>query len=173
MSNEDFYRLGTVIKTHGVRGNIVVFIDADNPERYKKLKAVFLQEDGLFRSIPVTTVSVNDNKLILHPEGVNDMDTAETYLRKDFYLPLSELPKLGSKRLYFHEAPGMQVHDKKEGEIGIIKEVLELPEQPVVVADMNGKELLFPLIPQFIIKVDRENKILYVDLPEGLTEVYR
>lgn len=173
MNQEDYYRLGVVVRTHGIKGNLIALVDADNPVRYKKLKAVFLKKGSLFISVNVESVSVKGNTLNLHLENINTIDEAENYIKTELFLPLSQLPPLGKKQVYFHEAVGMKVTDIHEGELGILLQVLDMPEQPIAVVDMNGKELLFPLISEFIEEVDRANNILKVNLPEGLTGIYR
>ena len=63
--------------------------------------------------------------------------------------------------------------DKKLGELGKIVTVYDLPNQPVASLNIEGKEVLFPLMKQFIVTVDREAGILHVDLPDGLLDVYK
>ncbi|MBL0341764.1 MAG: hypothetical protein IPP71_12985 [Bacteroidetes bacterium] len=100
------------------------------------------------------------------------MTTAEDFLKCSVFLPLSELPTIQSNQLYLHEAPGMRVVDAVLGDLGVIDQVFDLPEQPVASILYKEKEVLFPIISVFIERVDRVNRILYVHLPEGLLDVY-
>ena len=173
MEHDGYYQLGTITRTHGVKGNVVIRLDVDQPAAYRKLKAAFLFHENRPVEIKVTSASVSGEFLNVHLEGVDDMDAAEKLINTEVFLPLHELPKLKGNKLYFHEAVGMQVSDEKNGLIGTIQKVYDLPEQPVASVDFNGKELLFPLIPEFIVSIDREKQVLYVNLPDGLTEIYR
>ena len=173
MEHDGFYLLGSIYRTHGVKGNVIIRLDVDQPAAYKKLQAVFLDLEGSLQPYKVTSASVLNDQLIVHFEGIEDMDTAEQLIRVPVYLPLNELPALKGKKLYLHEAAGMRVIDALEGELGVIEKIYELPEQPMASVPMNGKELLFPLIAAFIERIDRENKVLYVKLPEGLVDIYR
>jgi len=168
-----YFLLGNITRTHGVKGNVIIQLDVDDPSKYKKIKAVFLKEDSLFASRNVTSISLLGNQMIVHLEGIDDMTTAESYIRKEVFLPITQLPELPTNKVYFHEAVGMKVVDKIEGELGSILQIYDLPEQPVASVAFNGKELLFPLISVFIDSVDRENKTLYVNLPAGLVDIYR
>jgi len=168
-----FYRLGQIVRTHGVKGNFVILLDVDEPARYKKIKAVHYEVDGFLRSFEVSSVSLNGKQAILHINGIETMDQAASLLKKDVYLPLDSLPGRLDNSVYFHEAIGMTVEDSNYGTLGKITTIYDLPEQPVAAVDYNGKELLFPFLNRFILKTDHQNKILYVCLPDGLVEIYK
>jgi len=36
----------------------------------------------------------------------------------------------------------------------------------------QNKEVLFPLNDQFVTSIDKKSKIIHVDLPEGLLDIY-
>ena len=94
------------------------------------------------------------------------------FAQTDLYLPLSSLPKLTGNRFYFHEVIGFKVIDEQLGEIGTCKDFLELANNPLMQIDHDGAEILIPASQQFVTKVDRENRTLYVSTPEGLVELY-
>ena len=173
MDHDGYYLLGSIYRTHGVKGNVIVRLDVDEPAAYKKLQAAFLELGGSLQPFKVTSTSILNEQLIVHFEGIEDMDEAEKLIRVPIYLPLENLPPLKGKKLYLHEAIGMKVIDALEGELGVIEKIYDLPEQPMASVAMNGKELLFPVITAFIERVDRANKVLYVNLPEGLVAIYR
>ena len=62
--------------------------------------------------------------------------------------------------------------DAEYGEIGIIQEVLEYPMQMLAKCLVNGKEVLFPLNDEMVTDINAEDKIVFVELPEGLLDVY-
>lgn len=173
MQYDGYYLLGSIVRTHGVKGNVIIRLDVDEPAAYKKLKAAFLDFNGSLKSFDVTSTSILKDHLIVHLEGIEDMDEAETLIRTNVYLSMNELPELKGNKLYLHEAVGMRVIDSLEGELGLIEKIYDLPEQPVASVPFGEKELLFPVIAAFIDRIDRENKILYVNLPEGLVAIYR
>lgn len=173
MELDDYFRVGNIVRVHGIKGNVIVHLDVDHPDRYKKVKAVFLEKDGLLLSTKVRSSSLNGTLLNLSLEGCNDRNAAEELIYKEVFLPLSELPAPGDKQVYLHEAVGMTVVDEKAGRLGVIVKVFDYPEQPVAAVDLRPGELLFPLIAEFIRKVDRDSRELHVSLPDGLVDVYR
>src|SRR6187402_3589562 len=107
----DHYELGSVVRTHGVKGDLLVYLDADEPERYKKMKAVWVEEKDGLKEFKVTKSSIVEKQAIIHLEGIEDMTAAEGYLKKRLFMPLSFLPKLKGKQFYFHEIIGYTVVD--------------------------------------------------------------
>ena len=150
----------------------MILLDVDDPMRYKKMKSVLLEVDEQLTSFNISEISIRDNIARVHLEGVDDMTKAEAFLKCDAYLPLSKLPKPGENHFYFHEIINFKVIDKTEGEIGIFEKVLDMPHQTIGQIKNGDKEVLVPMIPEFIERVDRNEKILYLNLPEGLTDVY-
>jgi 16S rRNA processing protein RimM len=90
----------------------------------------------------------------------------------ELYLPLSMLPKLEGTQFYFHEVIGFDVLDTKHGNIGKISAINDSGAQPLFEIDKNGIELLIPLIDDFIIDLDRKNKTITLETPEGLVALY-
>ena len=172
MEHEGFYMLGYTIRTHGVKGNLLILLDVDDPGKYRKIQSLFLEKNKSLTKYTVLTSSVSGDLLNVKLEGIDDMTTAEDFLKCSIFLPLSELSPLKSKQLYLHEAPGMKVIDSTLGELGVIKEVFDFPEQPIASILYREKEVLFPIISLFIERVDKVNRILYVSLPDGLIDIY-
>jgi 16S rRNA processing protein RimM len=82
------------------------------------------------------------------------------------------LPKLTGNKFYFHEVIGFEVEDKRLGVVGKIESINDTTAQPLFEV-LNGEiEILIPMIDHFLVKIDRENKKVIMDLPEGLIEMY-
>jgi|SRR6185436_9578550 len=172
MKKEECFYLGKIIRTHGVKGDVMVYLDVDNPQQYKKLKSIFIEREEIITPFNISTVSIRDNIARIHITGVDDMTKAEEFLKCEVYLPLSKLPKLDKNKFYLHEIINFKVIDRTKGEIGIFEKIIDLPHQTVAQIKNGNKEILVPMIPEFIESVNREEKILYLDLPEGLVDLY-
>lgn len=172
MKKEECYLAGKIIRTHGVKGDLMIFLDVDNPARYKKMKSLLIEKNELLISFKITQVVIHENIARVHLDGVEDMTRAEEYLKCDVYLPLSFLPKLEGKNFYFHEVINFKVIDKEKGEIGIFEKIIDSPQQTIAQIKNGDKEILVPMIKEFIEGIDRNEKILYLNLPEGLVDLY-
>ena len=79
---------------------------------------------------------------------------------------------MGENEFYFHEIIGYEVQDKRHGFIGCVEEILDRPEQEIIRILKGKKEILVPLTDEMISKIDRKKKILILDTPEGLVDLY-
>jgi 16S rRNA processing protein RimM len=105
-------------------------------------------------------------------EDVYSEEEADSILKCGIYLPLDLLPNLDGDKFYFHEVIGFTVIDINFGEVGSIVHVNDKAAQPLFEIDREGKEIFIPMIDDFIKKVDRENKQIQVETPEGLIQLY-
>ena len=170
-----YYHLGRILRTHGITGDTVVYLDTDEMHRYQRMKKLFIQQNNQLTEVNVTKVTgikLHEHTAIIHLEGFSSVEDVSRFLKCDVYLPLSDLPKLKGKKFYFHEIIGYKIIDEKNGELGFISEVYDLPQHPVGEYKVSDKSVLFPLSETFIVKLDRPGKTIYVDLPNGLADVY-
>jgi len=105
-------------------------------------------------------------------EDISTESDAEAILKSDVYLPLDLLPKLSGNKFYYHEIIGFLLKDIKFGEVGTVVGINDSSAQPLFVIKNGDKEILIPMIDDFIKKVDRKNKTITVKTPEGLIEMY-
>jgi 16S rRNA processing protein RimM len=164
----DCFRLGTVTGTHGVQGGMHVAVDSDHPAQYAGLKAVWLEADGVLREYPVLSFALQGDKGILRLEGIGTPEIAAALKGRGLYLPLASLPPPGDGRFYVHEAFGFEVEDRLLGRVGVLTGVVDSPGQTLAQIRSGGREILLPLVPAFVERIDREAKVLYVNMPEGL-----
>src|SRR5690606_17765931 len=118
MDFEACFQLGYVVKVHGIKGEIQIFLDVDIPSNYKNLESVFVDIDSKLVPFFVENIQISGNKGILKLEEVGSIEEAEPLKGKSLYLPLQRLPALPDNQFYFHEVVGYDVQDASEGLIG-------------------------------------------------------
>jgi 16S rRNA processing protein RimM len=172
MKKEECFHLGKIIRTHGVKGDVMIYLDVDDPGQYKKMKSILIETDEELTSFGISQVSIRDNIARVHIKGVDDMTKAGEFLKCEVWLPLSKLPKLEENKFYIHEIINFKVIDRSKGEIGIFEKVVDLPQQTIAQIKNGDKEILVPMIPEFIEGVNKKEKILFLNLPDGLVDLY-
>lgn len=172
MLPEDFYYLGKIVKVVGLKGELLVYLDTDEPEKYYQMGSFFLCRGE--EAIPYSVESVkvkNRNQIVVKFEDI-DMDKAHSFVGAFLCFPISMLPTLTGNRFYYHEIKGFVVNDLVYGEIGVCVDVLEYPHQALFRIMDGDREVLIPIVDEFIKKVDRKNRVIYVSSPEGLLDIY-
>ena len=171
MEIKDCFYLGRVTKPWGVKGQMVLFLDVDEPEDYAGLDSAFIEVKGQLLPYFFNIDSLNGNKAVVTFEDIT-AEQAASLAGHELYLPLNLLPKLDGNRFYFHEVEGFRVVDSVYGDIGVLERVLDYPAQPLFQIMKNGTEGLVPVIDQVIDKVDRTLKTIFITAPNGLIELY-
>jgi 16S rRNA processing protein RimM len=173
MEKDDFFYLGKILKTYGSKGHLLIFLDVDDPGRYKKLETVFIGIENDRIPFAIEEMELRQkNSARIRFEDVHTAADAEIYTGRELYLPVSLLPPLKGKKFYYHEVTGFAVFDKKHGNIGTITNILDLPQQSLMQIQLGSKEILVPLTDKILLKVDRPKKELHIQAPEGLIEIY-
>lgn len=172
MKIEDCFYIGYITKTKGLKGEVQVFFEYDEPEDLN-LKTVFLEING--KLIPYFTASykLNTNQTgYFYFDDIDTIDKAAKLVRKKIYLPNTEKPVRDEDEFLITDLKGFIVHDEHYGELGEIIDIHEFPQQYVAVVPYKSREVMFPLNDDLIVSIDEENGILEVNLPQGLIDVY-
>ncbi|MCK0115008.1 ribosome maturation factor RimM [Gelidibacter sp. F63206] len=173
MLKKDCFYLGKIVKKYSFKGELLIKLDTDEPEIYEDLESVFI--DLRNNLVPFFIESSQFHKSELLRVKFEDVDTeedADALIKCDLYLPLEFLPKLDDDKFYFHEIIGFTVEDVNFGKVGIVKAVNDSTAQALFEIDRDGTEILIPMNDAFIKKVDKKKKLITVDTPEGLIDLY-
>ena len=173
MRKEDCFYLGKVAKKFSFKGELLVYLDTDEPELYEDMESVFVEFNNNLVPFFIEQSSLHKNDFLrVKFEDVNTEAEAEDLLNCPIYLPLTMLPKLVGNKFYFHEVIGFDVEDKRLGVVGQIVSINDSTAQPLFEVLKGDVEILIPMIDLFLVKIDRDNKKVVMDLPEGLIEMY-
>jgi 16S rRNA processing protein RimM len=173
MKKDECFYLGKIVKKYSFKGELLAKLDTDEPDLYSNLDAIFVDLRGNMVPFFIERSQLHKSDLLrLKFEDVDSEADADSLLKSDLYLPLDLLPKLEGDKFYFHEVIGFSIKDKNFGEVGIIKNINDSTAQALFEIDSDGTEILIPMNDEFIVKVDRKNKTIYVNTPEGLIDLY-
>jgi len=173
MDIKDCFFLGKIVKKYSFKGELLIKLDTDEPELYENLDSMLIDLRGSLVPFFVESSQLHKSELLrVKFEDVDTEADADSLIKSNIYLPLSVLPELEDDKFYFHEIIGFKVEDKNFGTVGIIKAVNDSTAQSLFEIDRDGIEILIPMNDEFISKVDKPNKTIFVDTPEGLIDLY-
>lgn len=172
MKIEDCFQLGYIMKPHGIHGALTVFIDSDNPEQYKNLESVYVDFQHKLVPFFIDSLVLSGNKATVRFQDLTGIDQVSRYKGCSLYLPLTQLPDLEADQFYYHEIVGYTVSDRRAGSIGRVKSVYEGYGNDLFAIEYKKKEILVPIKDELILHLDKENRSIVLDLPDGLLEVY-
>lgn len=176
MTLDETYQLGYLIKTHGLRGQLVAHFDVDDISAYTKLKTVYLTLAGAPTKLVEHQIekvqSQSGNKVLIKLRGIDHIEDAESLRGSQLHLPLAALPELEEEQFYFHDVIGFTVIDEHLGTLGTVENFYELPQQDMLAMRYQGQEVLIPVVDELISHADHAKKEIHVNLPDGLLDVY-
>ena len=161
-----FIAIGILRKPHGIKGEMVLELITDFPERVTKENKVYLGEGHEFSKIKSVR---NSNKgLLVQLEHIDYPEEAQKLRNMVVYILTSEIPDLPSGRFYHHQVVGLVVYRDDTTRLGIVSDIITTGSNDVYVIkpdDENEKELLLPAITSVILEIDVKKGIMVVNPP--------
>ncbi len=174
MEKSNFLRWGTISKANRKTGEVSVIFAQKNPPENEPLQTVFIEIDGglvPFFVDEMSAISADGVRLLLC--DYSEPDIAQRFVGCTVYLPMAKNKDSDEgQTASYDEIIGFTVMDENDQPLGVINDILESPEQDLVQIFEGEKEILIPLVDDFILGLDTEKKILFMDLPDGLIELY-
>ncbi len=165
--------LGRLSRLHGFKGEMVLQLDVDNPASYKKLESVYVELHHELVPFFFTAFRLTPKGYAIVKLKSIDSEAQALGLKGcPVYLPLEKLPKLKGKHFYFHEIIDFTVEDRQKGTVGIVTDVYEVGGNVLLQVMREEKEILLPLHDEVLLSIDREARVLNVEAPEGLIDLY-
>ena len=162
-----FVLVGFVRRPHGLKGEVLVSLETDFPERVIKGSHLYLGEEH--RPVIIRSRRQHANGLLLSFEEVTDKSLIERFRNTPLYVKTTEVPTLPNGQYYQHQLLGLQVVEENGSLVGALSQIFNTGASDIyVVHDTSGREILLPAISDVIRHVDLEKKRMVVRLLPGL-----
>ncbi|MFZ4545203.1 MAG: ribosome maturation factor RimM [Saprospiraceae bacterium] len=166
--------IGATQQPHGLKGELKVFIEEQYEDDFFQTDTVFITLAG--KKIPYFVENMRGgNALIVKFEDVDSLEAAQKIAKKSLEMRkqdmIAEADREEIEESEFGDLITYTIVDKQLGYIGEVLEILEMPQQEMAVVHYKLKDRLIPLNERLIISVDDKEKIINMDLPEGILEL--
>ena len=169
---EDLLRIGVITTTHGIRGEVKVFPTTDDVKRFKKCDEVILITRKGELTLHVEGVKFFKNIVILKFKEFDDINEVEGFRKCDIMVTRENALPLKEGEYYLCDVIGARVEEEDGSVIGEVKDVIETGANNVfAVQTREGKEVLFPVIPDCIKKVDTKEGLVVAHVMKGLMDL--
>lgn len=172
MGSNQFVEIGTIQRTHGVGGEFQVIWNDDFYLEEQNLESVFIEFDGI--PVPFFIASIRpkgEDKALVKFDDIEDVDTADELVGLKMLIPADEITK--SDELLMSDLVGYALCNAQNQHIGNIVDYQEYQSNSVfTVLHHSGKEVMIPATDELIVEFDTEKKIIIMEIPEGLIDLY-
>lgn len=150
---KDILRVGKIVNTHGLKGEVKVIPLTDDPKRYNELEFVII--DGAERKIQ--GCKYQKDRVIVKVEGIDSIEEAEKYKNKYMEIPREYAVPLEEDTYYIADIIGCLVYDTDGKNLGEVYDVIQTKNNDVYWI-RKPKELLIPVLLDIVTDIDIDNK---------------
>jgi 16S rRNA processing protein RimM len=166
--------VGRILRPHGVRGEVVVQVLSDVPDRFKAGSRILGVREGEPPAPPVVltvaTSRAHKTGAVVRFEGFDDPDQAGELRGLDLEVPRAEVPKAPSGTYYQYELLGCLCRNDGE-ELGRVIEVVEDGGGLMLIVAGEGRRVPVPFVKEFLRRVDVAAGEIDLALPPGFLEI--
>lgn len=172
MKKDDHYLLGSLLKTKGIKGEIILKLNNDYSEEILKMESIFIDVDNklvpfFIEEIKLKTLST----VIVKLEGVDSEKSAEEFVGIDFYILNHQVEILKINKVESIDVTGYKIIDQNNQIIGTVVEFIDVPKNPLLNVKSEKGEVLIPATDELIIEVDDDLQEIILNIPEGLFNI--
>ena len=164
--------LGTILKLHGIHGQVILGLNNIRFDNILKMETVFIEIDGL--PVPFFVKEYSErttDSLQISFDDVDNEEQAKDLLGTKVYLPSDNADIMPVASTAYSQLIGYEVNDKIFGNLGVLQEIIDIQQNPLFSITDGKKEILVPASQEFILSINDESKIIYVQIPNGLIEL--
>jgi 16S rRNA processing protein RimM len=167
--------VGTIARTHGLRGGVIVNPDTDfAAERFRAGEVLLVGPlDAPASGVPrrILEARFHQGRPVIRLEGIESITDAEGLAGCALHMPASALGSLPERTYYRHDLVGCEVRDTAGAPVGRVTRVEGTLERSYLVVPRPGGEVMIPMVDGICVSVDIAARLVVVDPPEGLLEL--
>ncbi len=167
--SESLLEIGKIVGTHGLRGDLKVHLNSEDPEVLLTTELVFLHlPSGERLAAKPVRQSLHKGQVLLRLQDFESINLVEHMVGGQVLLPEDLMPELEEDEFYWSQLEGLQVVDQSRGPIGTLLQMFSTAAHDTYVVKGEYGEVLIPAVAQFVLEIDLQQQVMRVDLPEGL-----
>lgn len=173
MDTSHLLSIGKIVGVHGLNGVVKVYSYAESVTRYRSGTPLYLKNargDGF--ALKIVWAKPHSKTILLSLEGIENRNQAEELIGSELFIEKDALETLEEGSYYWADLMGLSVVGLTGDYIGKITAIVPTGSNDVYVAKrMDGTteiEVLIPALASVVREVDLDQRVMRVDLPEGL-----
>lgn len=147
--------IGYIVAAHGIRGEVKMRYVTDRPELLPEIDHVYFDDDPTPIPIEGARRGSDGKHAILKLGHVTTRNDAEALRGTVIRARGDQLPELEEGAFYYYQVLGLQTYTEEDELLGEVTEIIHAGEVDVyVVTDANGKQQLFPALPDVVLEIN-------------------
>ena len=168
---DDYLIVGRITKPFGLKGEVKVLPITDDPGRYHKLSAVYIESGGSYRKLTIETTRVNGRRVVLKFSGCGSVEDAELLRDELLYVTRKNAVKIPKGSYYYYDILGSTVTTLEGEVVGEVYDIQNAGSCDVYFVrstDKKSREFIIPALKDVVKKIDVGEKKIVIEALEGL-----
>lgn len=166
----DYFLIARIEQLYGKDGYVRIKSFSDFPERFFKLKKVYLDFWGDKKKFYIEDVKDVKGSVLVKFEKFDSIRDSQLLLEREIYVDEKDAVTLPENHFFVHDIIGSEVIIEEES-IGVITDVIKgKGNDVIVIKDDNNKEVLIPFVLSFIEKFDAAGKKIILNIKKDFFE---
>ncbi len=165
----EFLVVGKLRRPHGLRGDILMSVLTDFPERLVNGMSLYVGDN--FQPLNVREIRWHGKDVLIAFEGYNDRESAGIFRNQMISVRVDDLPPLEEGEMYQYQLLGLSViQDNDNTLLGTVEKIIDTggANDVLLVIAEDGSELLLPDIESVVLDINLERGEMRVRLLPGL-----
>lgn len=169
--------VGKLLKTHALKGELNMLLDID-PGYLEEGNPAIIDMEGIFVPFYADSIRTKGSfSYLVKFEGIDSEIEAKKFVNKTVYALRERLKEFmlenyDEEYALYDDLVGYTIKDVDSGVIGKVVEIDTNTENELFIVETpEGNTVYIPLTEDFIEKMDEENKIITMHLPDGLLDL--
>ncbi|MDO4479080.1 MAG: ribosome maturation factor RimM [Lachnospiraceae bacterium] len=165
----DYFEVGIITTTHGLKGEVKVQVISDDPYRLEYLDSVFITVKGVRRDLVLENIRYFKNQAIVKFEDLDRIEDVEGLRGVKLCIDRDQAEPLEEGEYYRSDLYDCHVYLEDGASFGIVSDVIETGANDVLVIKREGKkEVLVPVIKDCMVEIAPAEDRIVIHLIKGL-----
>ena len=170
MNSKDLVPIGLIVKHHGLKGDLKVFLYNEDSKTLVSGITIWIKNQNNFNAYDVEMIKGSKTKSLIKIKDLNNRESCSFLLKKEIYVSRFDFPDINEDEFYVNDVIGFNVQDDTGKVYGFLKDILLIASKEVLLVEYQNKEIMIPNVENFVKLFDFENKIVIINNIEQFIE---
>jgi 16S rRNA processing protein RimM len=164
--------LGKIIATHGVKGQLRVFLFSGEFSSIAGLDTIMVKAPNSgMETFEVAAAARHGKKVLLTLKNYDNVNQVLHLVGRELYVERDQLPELPEGEYYWRDLVGLRVVTDQGETLGTLTEIIATGSNDVYVVQGREREYLIPALEEVVLEVNLDDGVMKVSPPEGLFDL--
>lgn len=170
--NDELVLLGKVMATHGVRGQLRIYLFSGEFSSIASLDRVIIKGPGReMVTFDVAATAQHGKKFLLTLKNYDNVNQVLHLVGRELYIKREQLPELPKGEYYWRDLVGLRVVTDGGEELGTLTDIIATGSNDVYVVTGSEREYLIPALEDVVLEINLDDGVMKVSPLEGLLDL--